>query len=147
MTYKKHAQTCLEAQNVPLAGLYHGHYGQARATPVATAIGYHHSRPFHAAATAAAAVGTAAPRSAAAGTAAAGIVAAGIVAAAGAGTTAAVAPGQILGSPVLSVGAVPSPCPHRHHPSSHVCRCRSGHARSPLALRIDSSFFLPVRHM
>ena len=37
------------AQAVPF-GLHHDHYGEARATPAVTAVNYHYSRPFYAAA-------------------------------------------------------------------------------------------------
>ena len=50
-----YAHTCLEVRNVPLAvavpfGIYHDNYGLVRVTLAATAVDYHNSGPFHAAA-------------------------------------------------------------------------------------------------
>ena len=104
-------------------GLYRGHRGRSRATPVSKAV--HHSRPFHAAAAAVDTAAAGVAETAAAGTAAVAVhtAAPGVADTAAAGTAAAV--GQILGSPIRSFGAVPSPCLHRHHPSPHVRRCQS----------------------
>ena len=106
-------------------GLYHDHYGQARAAPASSAVDYHHSRSFHAtvdapvpaaaADTVDAAAADTTTDKAAAGTAAVGTAAA-----------AAVPPGQILGPPIHSFGTVPRPYSHRHRPSFHVRHWRSG---------------------
>ena len=110
---------------MPLAGAVVP-FGIYHATPVATAV-WHHYRPFLAGVAdtvlqvlllqvllilllqvlllqVLVAVAVVADHAAAAG-----------IADTAAARTAAAA-GQIFDSPVRSVGAVPSPCPHRHHP-------------------------------